>query len=68
MNCPSLSAAPRIWVSFETSRRMLPSVIISEECCSDEPVERRMSSEAAPYPSEAARPDVTQHINSQDKQ
>ena len=56
MNWPSLSAAPRIWVSLDTSRLMLLSVIISEVCCCDEPAERRMSSDAAPYPSDAARP------------
>ena len=60
MNWPSFNAAPRIWVNFDTSRLMFPSVSMSDggAVLSLEVVERRMSSEAAPYPREAARPDT----------
>lgn len=58
MNWPSFSAAPRIWVSLATSRLMFPSVSMSEvgALSSVLLVERRSSSDAAPYPSDAARP------------
>lgn len=59
MNWPNLSAAPRIFRSLDTSRWMLASVIITGDVdCEDMPVLRWRISEAAPYPSDAAKPDI----------
>lgn len=56
MNCPSFNAAPRIWESLETRRLMLASVIITDESSWDPAPLRRRTSDAAPYPSDAASP------------
>jgi hypothetical protein len=58
MNCPSLSAAPRILESFSTRRDTFAGVIIIDDwdTSSDEEVVRLRASLAAPYPSEAAKP------------
>lgn len=58
INCPSFNAAPRICESFETSRLMFASVIITDDGSEEpEPVLRRTSA-AAPYPSDAASPNI----------
>lgn len=60
MNCPSFRAAPRIWESLDTKRVMLASVIMTDCVLSAcDVVERRKTSEAAPYESDAARPVTT---------
>ncbi len=56
INWPNFNAAPRIWVSFATSLRMLASDMNTEGAGSEEETERRSISPAAPYPREAARP------------
>ena len=56
MNCPSFNAAPRIWESLETRRLMFASVIITDESSWDPAPVRRRTSDAAPYPSDAASP------------
>jgi len=59
INCPSLSAAPLIFVSLATKRLTLGSVNINEPpCCDDSSLDTdlRRISDAAPYPREAARP------------
>ena len=58
-NCPSLRAAPLILVNFVTNRLTFDSVNINEPLfCEDSSLDTdlRTISEAAPYPSEAARP------------
>lgn len=60
MNCPSFSAAPRILESLDTKRVIFASVIMTDCVLStSDVVERRKSSEAAPYESDAARPITT---------
>ena len=56
MNCPSFNAAPRIWESLDTRRLMFASVIITDESSWDPAPVRRRTSDAAPYPSDAASP------------
>lgn len=60
INCPNFNAAPRICDSFATSRLIFASVIITEPVLatspSDDVVDRRRISEAAPYDIEAAKP------------
>jgi hypothetical protein len=56
-NWPSFKAAPRISDSLETRRFMLASVMNTDDWASlDAPPVRRIISEAAPYPREAASP------------
>jgi len=58
-NCPILRAAPLILVNLVTNRLTFDSVNINEPLlCDDSSLDTdlRTISEAAPYPSEAARP------------
>jgi len=51
INCPNFNAAPLICDNFDTNRFKFASVIMSEDdCspCSDELVDRRRTSDAAP--------------------
>jgi len=59
INCPSLRAAPLIFVNLVTNRLTFDSVNTNEPLpCDDSSLDTdlRRSSEAAPYPREAARP------------
>jgi len=59
INCPSLRAAPLILVNLVTNRLTFDSVNTNEPpFCDDSSLDTdlRRISEAAPYPSEAARP------------
>ena len=55
MNCPSFSAAPRILVRLDTSRRTLASDMNTLLPCELPPAVRRIDSDAAPHDNEAAR-------------
>lgn len=59
INCPSLRAAPLIFVNLVTKRLTFDSVNINEPLfCDDSSLDTdlRRISEAAPYPREAAKP------------